>query len=438
MSQSFQIQEPSDELRQKASLTRAAFFSLSNSTDEERREALNHMADSLKDNSEKIIEDNRLDYETSSKDGISNSLLSRLKLDRKKLDQGIDGVRKVAELKDPLGKVFLKRELDKNLILSKVSVPLGVLGVIFEARPDAAIQIASLAIRSGNCAILKGGSEAKRSNISIVNSLKEGLSKSQISKDSLLLLTTRSESLSILKLDEFVNLIIPRGSNDLVKFIQANTNIPVLGHADGICHLYIDKSAKLDLALKVALDSKIQYPAACNSIETLLVHKDIAESFLERAINLFKKEGVKLLGDENSRSLGIEEFALESDWSKEYLDLKLSIKVVSNHVEAINHINKYGSKHTDAIISEDKSNIEEFMKGVDSAGVFHNCSTRFADGFRYGFGAEVGISTQILPPRGPVGLEGLVTYRYFLTGEGQVVKDYASGVKTFSHIDHIN
>ena len=249
------------------------------------------------------------------------------------------------------------------------------------------------------------------------------------------LLTTRQESLGLLRLDRFVNLIIPRGSNELVQFIQENTRIPVLGLADGICHLYVDNSVDISKAISIALDSKIQYPAACNAIETLLIHEDVAEMFLKKGLPIFSSAGVTLKGDAKSQSLGVKNKADEVDWSTEYLDLILSIKIVRNVDEAIEHIRKYSSRHTEAIVTDDKEVAENFLSSVDSAGVYHNCSTRFADGFRYGFGAEVGISTQTLPPRGPVGLEGLVTYRYYLRGDGDLVKDFASGDRSFSHID---
>ena len=241
--------------------------------------------------------------------------------------------------------------------------------------------------------------------------------------------------MAMLNLEKYINLIIPRGSNELVKFIQENTRIPVLGHADGICHLFIDNEADLEMALAVALDSKIQYPAACNAIETLLVHRDIAPVFLEKAIPLFNSNDVKLIGDKRSVELGIKYEASLEDWQTEYLDLILSIKIVDDLDEAITHIQQYSSKHTDGIITENSSTATKFMNVVDSAGVFHNCSTRFADGFRYGFGAEVGISTQTLPPRGPVGLEGLVTYKYFLKGDGNLVDDFASGKAVYTHKD---
>jgi len=389
----------------------------------------------LNENADEILKANLLDLERSEKEGLNKSLLSRLQLTKNKLKGCIDGVLKVSNLADPIGKRQLHRKLDENLILERMTVPLGVLGVIFESRPDALIQIASLAIRSGNGALLKGGSEARATNQAIIDSLDIGLSKSNLGEGALSLLTTRQESLGLLHLDRFVNLIIPRGSNELVQFIQENTRIPVLGHADGICHLYVDASIDLDQAVSIALDSKIQYPAACNAIETLLIHENVADIFLKKSLPIFSNAGVTLKGDSKSQSLGVKIPATEMDWSTEYLDLILSVKIVSNVDEAIEHIRKYSSRHTEAIATNDKEVAEKFLRSVDSAGVYHNCSTRFADGFRYGFGAEVGISTQTLPPRGPVGLEGLITYRYFLRGDGDLVKDFASGDRSFSHTD---
>ena len=363
--------------------------------------------------------------------------MARLKLDATKLQAAIDGVRKVASLPDPLCHRQLHRELDTDLVLERITVPLGVLGVIFEARPDAVVQIASLAIRSGNGALLKGGSEARCTNEAVMDALKAGLAReeSDVSPDALALLTTRQESLGLLRLDGLVDLIIPRGSNELVRFIQDNTRIPVLGHADGVCHLYVDATADVNKATRVAVDSKTQYPAACNAIETLLVHHSIAAAFLAEAVPAFQAAGVTLRGDAASQSLGVIHPAAEEDWATEYLDLTLSVRVVDDLAAATEHIRRYGSRHTEVILTEDPAMADRFLAAVDSAGVYHNCSSRFADGFRYGFGAEVGISTQTLPPRGPVGLEGLVTYRYRLRGDGHIAADYAAGRRSFTHQD---
>ena len=435
MANIFEVPQPGNDLLEKAEKVRLASIKISQTENQNRIKALNFMADYLEKNSKEILEANNADYLNAEKKGISKALLSRLKLSKSKLNSGIEGVRKVGDLADPVNQVQIKRELSKGLILERKTVPIGVLGVIFESRPDAVMQISSLAIRSGNGVMLKGGSEANLTNTSIVKALQEGLNESGLDKNAICLLTSRKDSMAMLNLEKYINLIIPRGSNELVKFIQENTRIPVLGHADGICHLFIDIEANLEMALSVALDSKIQYPAACNAIETLLVHKDIAPAFLEKAIPLFNSNDVKLIGDKRSVELGLKYEASLEDWKTEYLDLILSIKIVDDLEEAITHIQKYSSKHTDGIITENSNTANKFMNVVDSAGVFHNCSTRFADGFRYGFGAEVGISTQTLPPRGPVGLEGLVTYKYFLKGDGNIVDDFSSGKAIYTHKD---
>ncbi len=435
MANIFEVPQPGNDLLEKADKVRLASIKISQTENQNRIKALNFMADYLEKNSKEILEANNADYSSAQKKGISRALLSRLKLSKSKLNSGIEGVRKVGDLADPVNQVQIKRELSKGLILERKTVPIGVLGVIFESRPDAVMQISSLAIRSGNGVMLKGGSEANLTNTSIVKALQEGLNESGLDKNAICLLTSRKDSMAMLNLEKYINLIIPRGSNELVKFIQENTRIPVLGHADGICHLFIDIEANLEMALSVALDSKIQYPAACNAIETLLVHKDIAPAFLEKAIPLFNSNDVKLIGDKRSVELGLKYEASLEDWKTEYLDLILSIKIVDDLEEAITHIQKYSSKHTDGIITENSNTANKFMNVVDSAGVFHNCSTRFADGFRYGFGAEVGISTQTLPPRGPVGLEGLVTYKYFLKGDGNIVDDFSSGKAIYTHKD---
>ncbi len=431
----FEVPQPGNDLLEKADKVRLASIKISQTENQNRIKALNFMADYLEKNTKEILDANNEDYKRAERKGISRALLSRLKLSKEKLNSGIEGVRKVGELADPGNQVQIKRELSKGLILERKTVPIGVIGVIFESRPDAVMQISSLAIRSGNGVMLKGGSEANLTNTAIVSALQQGLYESGLDKNAICLLTSRKDSMAMLNLEKYINLIIPRGSNELVKFIQENTRIPVLGHADGICHLFIDSEANLKKALSVALDSKIQYPAACNAIETLLVHKDIAPAFLEKAIPLFNSYDVKLIGDKRSVDLGLQFEASLEDWQTEYLDLILSIKIVDDLDEAITHIQKYSSKHTDGIITENLSTANKFMNVVDSAGVFHNCSTRFADGFRYGFGAEVGISTQTLPPRGPVGLEGLVTYKYFLKGDGNIVDDFSSGKAIYTHKD---
>jgi glutamate-5-semialdehyde dehydrogenase len=429
------VPDPSPELLQRAAAVRRAAMALGQRSDQERRQAVLAMADALEAASATILAANGADLEAAAADGLAPALVARLKLDAAKLAAAVEGVRQVAALPDPLGVRQLHRELDEGLVLERISVPLGVVGVIFEARPDAVMQIASLAIRSGNGAILKGGREASRSCAAILEALLQGLAGSAVSPEALTLLTSREESLALLKLDGLVDLIIPRGSNELVRFIQDNTRIPVLGHADGICHLYVDREVDIPQAVRIAVDAKTQYPAACNAIETLLIHRAVAPAFLAAAIPALTAAGVELRGDPEACALGVAGQANDADWRTEYSDLILAVKLVDSLEEALAHIARFGSRHTDAICTTSDATAERFLRGVDSAGVYRNCSTRFADGFRYGFGAEVGISTQTLPPRGPVGLEGLVTYRYLLRGEGHVAADYAGGERRFSHRD---
>ncbi|PIG92487.1 glutamate-5-semialdehyde dehydrogenase [Gloeocapsopsis sp. IPPAS B-1203] len=402
---------------------------------EQKNQAIEAIAQALEAATDEILAANAADC-AAARDTIPKPLYHRLKLDRAKLQSAIAGVRDVGKLTDPVGAVQIHRQLDDGLILKRVTCPLGVLGVIFEARPDAAIQISALAIKSGNGVILKGGKEAIRSCEAIVKAIHLGLAQTAIGPDVMQLLTTREETLELLQLDQFVDLIIPRGSNAFVRFVQENTRIPVLGHADGVCHLYIDRAADLSKAVAVAVDSKTQYPAACNAIETLLIHQAIAPAFLTLLAPAMQKHNVELRGDAGTREILDIAPATEADWSTEYSDLILSIKVVDSLTDAIAHINEYGSGHTDAIVTENAEAADTFLSQVNAAGVFHNCSTRFADGFRYGFGAEVGISTQKLPPRGPVGLEGLVTYKYQLTGDGHIVATYTGeNPKPFTHKD---
>jgi glutamate-5-semialdehyde dehydrogenase len=422
------------ELTNIAHNTQQAARQLAVLSENDRNQALEAIASALEQHQTEIITANQKDCDEA-EGVISSSLYARLKLTESKLQGAIAGIRDVIKLSDPLGAISLHRELDQGLVLQRISCPVGVLGVIFEARPDALIQITSLAIKSGNGVILKGGKEAINTCTTLMNIIQKTLAKTAVSPDAIQLLTTREEIKALLALDEYVDLIIPRGSNEFVRYVQDNTKIPVLGHADGICHLYIDESANLDQAIPITVDSKTQYPAACNAIETLLIHKAIAPQFLPAIAQALQDKGVKLKGDSRTQEIIVCEAATDEDWQTEYSDLILAIKVVEDLTTAINHINRYGSKHTDAIVTNNQTNAEQFMNQVDSAGVYHNCSTRFADGFRYGFGAEVGISTQKMPPRGPVGLEGLVTYKYKLRGEGQIVAEYGGDGKQFTHQD---
>ncbi len=420
-----------------AQRTRAAAQALAMLPTEARNRAIAAIADALIEHQEAILAANQADCEAAIADQLAKPLFNRLKLDAVKLRGAIAGVRDVAQLPDPIGQIQIHRELDTGLVLQRITCPLGVLGVIFESRPDAVMQISSLAVKSGNGVILKGGKEAVRSCQALVTAIRAGLSQAGVDPDVVQLLTTREETRALLTLEGYLDLIIPRGSNAFVQFVQNHTRIPVLGHADGICHLYVDEAAAFDKAIAIAVDAKVGYPSACNAIETLLVHRAIAPTFLPQVAAALREKGVELRGDEQVQSLLPDVVpATEEDWATEYSDLILSIKVVNDVTAAIAHINTYGSRHTDAIVTESTAAAATFRAQVNSAGVYHNCSTRFADGFRYGFGAEVGISTQTMPPRGPVGLEGLVTYKYHLVGDGHVVATYSgASAKPFTHRD---
>ena len=420
-----------------AQQTREAARQLAVLPTEVRNGAIEAIALALETHASEILTANQLDCKTAVAEGLAKPLYERLKLDAEKLKGAIAGVRDLGRLPDPIGVIQIHRELDTGLVMQRITCPLGVLGVIFESRPDALVQIATLAIKSGNGVILKGGREAIRSCEALTRAIHQGLTQVGIDPAVVRLLTTREETIALLQLNKEVDLIIPRGSNAFVRFVQDNTRIPVLGHADGICHLYIDKAADLTKAMAIAIDAKTQYPSACNAIETLLVHQDFTPQ-IPRLAAALQSHGVALRGDDRtceSVSDSIQA-ATEADWTTEYSDLVLSIKVVDSLSEAIAHINTYGSRHTEAIVTEDCQAATEFMAQVDAAGVFHNCSTRFADGFRYGFGAEVGISTQKMPPRGPVGLEGLVTYKYQVAGDGHIAATYSgANAKPFTHQD---
>jgi len=400
-----------------------------------RNEALLAIARALETAKDKIIAANQLDLEGAQESKLPPSMIKRLRYDDQKIEESINSLNSLVNLEDPVGKTLMMTELDEGLLLEKVTCPIGVICVIFESRPDALVQISSLCIKSSNAVILKGGLEARHTN----EILAEVIDRAVLSVDerfngAVQLLSTREEIKELLKLDNLIDLVIPRGSNELVRFIKESTRIPVLGHAAGVCHTYVDDDADLEMALKVCYDAKVQYPAVCNAMETLLVHEKIAPTFLPKIASLYAKAGVRLKGDERTRRFIEAEIATEKDWSIEYNDLILNIKTVSSLEEAIDHINRYGSHHTDAIITRSREKAERFMDLVDSSSVMWNCSTRFADGYRYGLGAEVGISTNKTHARGPVGLEGLVIYKYRLIGSGQVVADYVGkNAKKFIH-----
>jgi len=412
---------------------KAASIKLAATESEKKDKALLAIAESLDGHKEEIFKANRADMERSEREGLAAPLLKRLKFDEKKLYEVIDGIRSLAGLPDPVGRTLLSTELDEGLELYKVTCPIGVIGVIFESRPDALVQISTLCLKSGNGVLLKGGSEAMETNRILSSLIIRASEEAGMPGSWCALLTTRSDINELLKNDKYVDLIIPRGSNEFVRYIMNNTNIPVMGHADGICHLYIDSEANLDAAISITMDSKTQYVAVCNALETLLVHKDIAPAFLPHLKEAADKKGLELFGCERTLSIIPVSPASEEDWKTEYLDYKLSVKIVDSIDDAIDHINTYGSGHTDAIVTKDARKASHFMGLVDSGNVFWNCSTRFSDGFRYGFGAEVGISTGKLHARGPVGLDGLVIYKYKLIGHNHIVADYANKTRTFRH-----
>jgi len=406
---------------------------LAAATTEVKNKALEFIAASLTERKNEIIKANRLDLDRSEKENLSAPLLKRLNFDEEKIADVVDGIHDLIKLEDPVGKTLLSTELDEGLELYKVTSPIGVIGVIFESRPDALVQIATLCLKSGNGVLLKGGSEAMETNRILAEVILEATMKAGIPEYWAALLETRSDVNDMLKMDGYIDLIIPRGSNEFVRYIMDNSRIPVLGHADGICHCYVDEKADLNMAAKIVVDSKTQYVAVCNAAETLLVHESIAPAFLPALKNLLDSKKVEIVGCPRTQSIIPVAPATPEDWKTEYLDYKLSIKIVSTLEEAIEHINTYGSGHTDSIITGDRERALRFMDYVDSGNVFWNCSTRFSDGFRYGFGAEVGISTGKIHSRGPVGLDGLVIYKYKLIGNGHIVEDYANRTKTFKH-----
>lgn len=398
---------------------------------EVRNTILANVKAALLKNQDMIFEANKKDMEYAQKNGIADSVRKRLKFDAQKLKDVTDGIDQLIQLPDPIGQTLLQKELDEGLRLYRISCPIGVIGIIFEARPDALVQISSLCMKSGNCAVLKGGKETANTNKALFDIIYQTAIDSGAPEGCMFQAEGHSEIDELLECNKNVDLLIPRGSNQFVQYIMNHTKIPVMGHADGICHTYVDKDADLEKAVKIIIDAKTQYTAACNATETLLVDRAIAKTALPKFVKELEQVHVKLRGTEEVKDIIACETMQENEFNTEYLDLVLSVKIVDGVEEAVKHINTYGSHHTDCIITENKETAERFMQLVDSAGVYMNCSTRFADGFRYGFGAEVGISTSKIHARGPVGLEGLTTYKYQLYGNGQIVDDYAQGRKQF-------
>lgn len=423
------------EMARRAALATTA---LSGATLELRNKVITDFATILDRRRAEILAANSEDARGKSADEFKSG---RMAVTDEKINTVISGCNALVAMKDPLGAVDYAKKLDDGLALYRVSCPIGVLGIIFEARPDVLPQIAALALKSGNVVLLKGGQEVEKTNRVLFDCLQEALKQNNLPPAVASLLASRADVASLLTQDKYVDLIVPRGSNSLVSYIQSNTKIPVLGHAEGICHVYIDQSADIEKALRVAVDAKVDYAEACNSVETLLLHQNLSEADQVRILKALSEAKVALIVDERLKQLADKHglkatLNAENNWSTEYGTLTLAVKSVPSVNEAIAHINEFGSGHTDAIVCEDDMVWQTFFAAVRSAGVYRNASTRFADGYRYGFGAEVGISTGNLPPRGPVGLEGLVTYKYKLEGAGHIVADYHSdGARQFMHTD---
>lgn len=442
-------------IKEETTKMKLAASDLAASTIDQRNNALHTIIDTLAAHKDEIFAANKQDMSVAAESGVAPAVQKRLKFDEGKLNDVINGIKQLISLPDPLAGTTLARELDEGLTLYRVNCPIGVIGVIFEARPDALVQISSLCIKSGNCAILKGGKETAKTNRALFQLIHESVIKAGLPSACMLQAEQHNEIDELLSCNENVDLLIPRGSNAFVQYIMNNTKIPVMGHADGICHIYVDETYDIEKAIPIIVDAKTQYTAACNAVETLLVNKKVAKELIPILSEALAKNNVKIRATKevadilktatsdndishvakDSDSAIPCEIIADDDFKNEYLDLVLAIKLVDSLDEAILHINKFGSHHTDCIITEDDSAAARFMQMVDSAGVYQNCSTRFADGFRYGFGAEVGISTGKIHARGPVGLEGLVTYKYKLFGKGQIVGDYASGKSEFHFKD---
>ncbi|MDR1761840.1 MAG: glutamate-5-semialdehyde dehydrogenase [Bacteroidales bacterium] len=421
-------------IEQAAQAAKQASIELAASTTELKQAALERIAQRLQEHAHEIAEANKKDLARSEAENLAAPLLKRLKFDEAKVAEVVQGIHSLIRLPEPVGETLMSTELDKGLELYKVSCPIGVIGVIFESRPDALVQISTLCLKSGNAVLLKGGSEALETNRVLAHIIEQASAEVGIAHGWIQLLETRNDVNEMLKMDKSIDLIIPRGSNEFVQYIMNNSNIPVLGHADGICHVYIDNDADIAMAVEVATDSKCQYVAVCNAAETILVHSDVAGEFLPKFVEATKKYNLEIFGDPRTQAIIACQPATDESWKTEYLDYKVSIKIVDSIDEALQHINTYGSGHTEVIVSRNAHNAEAFMNRADSGNVFWNCSTRFSDGFRYGLGAEVGISTNKIHARGPVGLEGLLIYKWKLKGSGQTVAPYADGSKAFTHV----
>ncbi|KAG5366344.1 putative gamma-glutamyl phosphate reductase [Yarrowia sp. B02] len=429
------------EIAQKAHLAATVLKTVSN---DDRTATLKMVHDALREAKDEVIAANVKDLDAAKSANLSPSLIKRLDLSSgDKYDSMLQGILDVASLDDPVGKVTLARKLDDNLDLYRLTCPVGVLLVIFEARPEVIANITALAIKSGNAAILKGGKESLHSFTAIAKAVTKALEKSKVPPGAIQLIATRDEVSSLLSQDQYIDLVIPRGSNELVKHIKDNTKIPVMGHADGICAIYVDQDANPKMAADIVVDAKTNYPAGCNSVETLLINDKVVSDKWPTVASALVDANVEIRATpELIEALPADlkahcKPASEEDFKTEFLAHIIAAKSVPSVEDAMAHINSHGSSHTDCIITDNEATAGKFLKGIDSAGVYWNASTRFADGFRYGFGTEVGVSTNKIHARGPVGLEGLVNYQYVLKGNGQIAASYlgAGGDKPFKHED---
>jgi glutamate-5-semialdehyde dehydrogenase len=427
-------------VQEQARQTRRAAKALAQLSGDARNRILRAAAAGIEQRCAEIVAANQADCEAFAASTLacapSQPLFKRLKTSESGVREMAMRVRDVAALPDPLGRVLATTELDEGLTLEKLPCPLGVIAVIFESRPDVVPQVGSLAIKTGNGLVLKGGAEARRTNRILVSILQDALASHAVDPEAICLLEERAEIMQVLQMEREIDLVVPRGSSDFVNFVFQHSRVPVMGHGSGICHIYVDRAADLAMAERVILDAKVQYPAACNSVEKVLIHKEVAAAFLPALVRALQQNRVEVRGCERTLRL-CERLnvvpATHEDWQTEYSDLVLALKVVDNLDEALNHIEKYGSRHTESIITSDQNAAERFLNEVDAASVFHNASTRFADGYRYGLGAEIGVSNSKLHARGPVGLDGLLTYKYKLRGSGDIVADYAEGRRKFQH-----
>lgn len=411
------------ELTEKGKRAKSAAFVLASASEQVKNKVLVEVAENLRKESSAIIGANAGDLKAAREKGLKGAIVDRLTLDKERIEGMATGLEQIAALEDPVGEVIWMKRRPNGLLIGQKRVPMGVIGVIYESRPNVTVDVFGLCLKTGNVAILRGGSEAIRSNTILARIIRKVLKSSELPEDSLLLIedTSRETAVDLMKLDEYLDILIPRGGAGLIRAVVQNSTVPVIETGVGNCHVYVDRNADLDMAASVAVNSKTHRPGVCNAAESLLVHEAVAEEFIPRVCGELHDKNVEIRGDQ--RVVDLYPGALpagEEDWYAEYLDLIISVKVVSSAEEAIEHIRKYGSSHSESIVTEDYSAALNFLERVDSAAVYVNASTRFTDGFEFGFGAEIGISTQKLHARGPMGLKELTTTKYIIFGQGQI------------------